>query len=117
MHPGADAEEAAARALVISGLTLLDRNVRVGRLEIDLLMRDGPVIVVVEVRARGPGSFLRPLDSIDAPKRIRVRRAGAQLWSERFADDPTVERMRFDVVGVTHLPDGEVRIEHVKGAF
>ena len=90
---------------------------RVGRYEIDLLMRDGPVIIVIEVRARGPGSYARPLDSIDPAKRARVRAAGAALWRQRFARDRTAERMRFDAVGVT-LVDGEApRVEHVRAAF
>ncbi len=117
MTSGARAEDAAAQALVDAGLELLARNVRVGRLEIDLVFRDGPVIVVVEVRTRGPGAWQRALDSIDAKKRARVRTAGERLWRARYARDPGAERMRFDAVAVELLPDGEARVEHVKAAF
>src|SRR4051794_27680428 len=116
MTSGARAEDAAARSLVQSGLELLEKNLRVGRLEIDLVLRDGPVIVVVEVRTRGPGSWQRALDSIDEKKRARIRRAGERLWRERFAKDPSVERMRFDAAAVELLPDGGARVEHVKAA-
>jgi putative endonuclease len=92
-------------------------NLRVGRLELDLIVRDGPVVAIVEVRARGPGAWVRPLDSVDAKKRARVRRAGERLWRERFARDPRVERMRFDVAAVELLPGGGERIEIVRAAF
>jgi putative endonuclease len=117
MSSGAWAEDAAARALVASGLVLLERNLRVGRLEIDLVLRDGPVIVVVEVRTRGPGSWQRALDSIDPKKRARIRKAGERLWRERYAGDSGVERMRFDACAVELLPDGDARVEHVRAAF
>ncbi len=96
---------------------MLARNVRVGRLEIDLVVRDGPVVAVLEVRTRGATSWQRALDSIDHKKRARVRNAGARLWHDRYSTMPGVERMRFDAVSVTFEPDGAVRVEHVRAAF
>jgi putative endonuclease len=92
-------------------------NVRVGHLELDVIAREGPVIAVIEVRTRGPGAWVRALDSVDATKRARVRRAGERLWRRRFARDPSVERMRFDVAAVELDEDGEARVEIVKAAF
>ncbi|MFT3771947.1 MAG: YraN family protein [Minicystis sp.] len=114
---GARAEELVAAHLAAAGLTILAVNLRVGRLELDVVARDGPVIAVVEVRARGPGSWVRPLDSVDARKQQRVRRAGERLWRERFAKDRSIERMRFDVAAVELSADGGARIEIVKAAF
>lgn len=105
------------RHLAAAGLEILAVNLRVGRLELDVVARDGAVIAVVEVRTRGPGAWVRALDSVDAKKRGRVRRAGERLWRERFAKDLTAERMRFDIAAVELLPDGEARIELVKAAF
>lgn len=96
---------------------MLASNVRVGRYEIDLLASDGTVLVVVEVRARGPGALVRPLDSIDARKRARVRAAGRQLWRAQFAQDRRYERMRFDCIAVDVTESGDVRVEHVRAAF
>ncbi len=98
------------------GLAILERNLRVGRLELDIVARDGAVVVVVEVRLRGPGAWVRPLDSVDPAKRARVRRAGELLWSQRFAADPDIERMRFDIAGVIFEGDG-VKVEIVRSAF
>lgn len=114
---GAAAEQAVADHLLGLGLTLLGRNVRVGRLEIDLLVRDGPVVAIVEVRTRGAGSWLSALDSIDAGKRARLRRAATILWSRRFARMAGIERMRFDVASVRLEGPHGADVEYVRGAF
>jgi putative endonuclease len=101
---------------VSKGFEIVDCNLRVGALEIDILARQGPLIVVVEVRTRGTTSFARPLASVDSVKRGRLVRAAEQVWRDRFAGDRTAERLRFDVVAV--LFDAQAtRVEHVAGAF
>jgi putative endonuclease len=114
---GDRAERAASEWLVAQGFELLAMNLRIGRFEVDLVLRDGPVIVFVEVRTRGPGAWTGALASIDAKKRARLRAAGERLWRERFAADVTVDRVRFDVAAVDLLPDGDARVEHIKAAF
>jgi putative endonuclease len=114
---GIRAERAAAEHLVAQGFVILDVNVRVGRYEIDLLASDGPVLVVVEVRARGPRALVRALDTIDARKRARLRLAGKWVWRDRFANDRRFDRLRFDCVAVTFDAAGAPRLEHVRAAF
>ncbi len=114
---GRRAEEAAVSHLENDGYVIIGRNVRVSRLEIDVLARLGPVVAVVEVRARGEGAWVRALDTLDWRKRQRLRRAGEFLWRRRFKEDATIERMRFDVVSVTFDERGGALVEHVKAAF
>jgi putative endonuclease len=97
-------------------MTIVGRNVRVSRLEIDLLAIDGPAVVVIEVRTRGEGSWVGPFDSIDWRKRRRLRAAGESLWRTRFKADKRLERMRFDLIAVD-LSHAEPVIEHVRAAF
>ncbi len=111
------AEQAAVDDLRRIGLTILDRNVRVGRLEIDIIAREGPVIAVVEVRTRGASSWQRAMDSVNAAKQRRVRTAGAILWSRRYGRMPGVERMRFDIVSVDLDSAEQPVVEYVRGAF
>lgn len=73
-------------------------------------------MVVVEVRARGAGAWTTGLGSIDKKKRERVRRAGARLWRERYRNDASVDRMRFDAASVT-WQDGAPVVEYVVAAF
>ena len=114
---GRRAEEAAASYLETGGFVVLGRNVRVRRLEIDLIVREGPVIAVVEVRTRGDGAWVRAFDSVDWRKRARIRSAGTALWRSRFQADTTVERMRFDIVSVSFDERGTPTCEHLKAAF
>lgn len=113
---GDRAERAAEAFLESKGFVILERKLHVGRFEIDLLARSGALLVVAEVRTRGPGSFEGALASVDAKKRERLIAAADRLWRERFKDDASVERMRFDVLGVRF--DGDrAEVEHIAGAF
>jgi len=115
-RPGARAEIAVAAYLRASGCEVIATNVRVGRLEVDVVAREGRVILVVEVRERGPGAWTSGFGSIDAKKRLRIRRAAERLWQRRYRDDASVDRMRIDAASVTF--DGERPIiEYVKAAF
>jgi len=82
--------------------------------EIDLVMRDGDVIVFVEVRSRAHDRFLDPAASVDARKRSRLILAGQHyLQRERLLDSAAC---RFDVVSV--IGDGDDgKIQWIKGAF
>jgi Holliday junction resolvase-like predicted endonuclease len=88
----------------------------VGRLEIDIVAREGRTVLVVEVRARGPGAWTGGLGSIAPQKRARIRRAAERLWQRRYRNDTSVDRLRIDAASVT-FGDGELRIEYVKAAF
>jgi putative endonuclease len=114
---GTRAEREVQKLLEAQGFAILGRNVRVGHLEVDLLVRRDDLVAVVEVRYRGPQAWQGPFESVGAVKRQRLRSAGRLLWYRRFASDPTVRRMRFDVAAVTVGPDGETRIEYAAAAF
>ncbi|HRI69573.1 MAG TPA: YraN family protein [Polyangium sp.] len=114
---GTRAENAAANYFEHLGYRILARNLRVGRAEIDLLVQEEDVIVVVEVRTRGPGSYQRALDSITASKQRRLRTAGETLWRRRFLKDERVSRMRFDAVAVAFDDQDQPIIEHIRAAF
>jgi putative endonuclease len=113
---GRRAEDAAAAFVLRAGMTIVGRNVRVGRLEIDLLAIDGPAVVVFEVRTRGAGSWVGALDSVDGRKQRRLRAAGESLWRTRFKADRRLLRMRFDLLAVD-LDGDEAAVEHVRAAF
>jgi len=113
---GARAESLVATWLAAHGYAIVARNLRLGELEIDVVARRGPVVAVVEVRTRGPGAFTSSFGSIDAGKRMRLRRAGERLWQRRYRHDRSVERLRFDVASVD-LAAKPPSIEYVIAAF
>lgn len=98
------------------GFEIVATNLRLGRLELDVVARDGRVVVVVEVRTRGQGAWTTGLGSIGAKKRLRVRRAGERLWRDRYKHDASVDRMRFDVASVS-FENGTAVVEYVVAAF
>lgn len=114
---GAFAERIVADYLEAKGARILGLNVRVGRLELDIVARECDVVFIVEVRTRGAGSWQGALESIGREKVRRVREAGERLWSSRFASDSTLNHMRFDVATVEFRPNGEILVEHFRGAF
>lgn len=113
---GLRAESLVAAWLVEQGYEIVATNLRIGRLELDLVARQGPVIAVVEVRTRGPTARTTGLGSVTRQKRERIRRAGERLWQRRYRRDASVERMRFDVASV-RLDLEPVVIEYVVAAF
>lgn len=95
---GAWAEELALAHLREAGLRLEARNYRCPRGEIDLVMRDGEVVVFVEVRYRTSGRFGGGVESVDAGKRTRLRAtAGHYLQAHPSA---AALPCRFDLVAI-----------------
>lgn len=81
-----------------------------------MVARRGELVVVVEVRTRGPGAWTSAFGSLDGRKRYRIRLAGQRLWERRYQRDASVKRLRFDAASVRFGPDGPV-IDYVPGAF
>jgi putative endonuclease len=63
----------------LRGYRLLGANVRAGGYELDLVLRRGRRLLVVEVKEKGGADFGHPLEMIDAEKARRVR-AAAGAW-------------------------------------
>lgn len=117
---GEIAEELVARRLAAAGWEIVERNARTRYGEIDIVARDGRVLVFIEVKgARVDTRFgpEKPILSIDFRKQRRVRRLATAWMSER-RDQPPYEDIRFDAVGVTlGRDDRPLEIEYVQGAF
>ena len=76
-------ERVALRHYRLRGYRLLAANARVGRYELDLVLRRGRRVVVVEVKEKGGDAFGHPLEMIDDEKAHRVRRAAAGWLAKR----------------------------------
>ncbi|MCI0343914.1 MAG: YraN family protein [Chloroflexi bacterium] len=112
---GDDAEELVARRLTEGGWTILGRNVRAGRAELDIVAVDpGPPreLVVVEVRFRARRDFGLPEETITHRKRQLLRAAASSLRElGRLPHLPA----RFDLVVVE--PGSPTRIRHHRSAW
>jgi putative endonuclease len=109
---GAFGETYAARHLVEQGMVLLDRNWRCEAGEIDLVLRDGRVLVVCEVKTRSSTAYGSPLEGVTEQKAARLRRLAAR-WLEDHHVRP--DEVRIDLVGVLVPRAGGPRLDHVRG--
>ncbi|MBI2425815.1 MAG: YraN family protein [Candidatus Hydrogenedentes bacterium] len=97
LRPGLRGEDYAAAYLTQQGCRILERNVRLGRYELDIIAQEGDTIVFVEVRSRSVRDGFLPEDSVGPRKQLHLRRA-AQHYLSRHQDRHTY--YRFDVVAV-----------------
>jgi putative endonuclease len=109
---GAYGERVAEEHLVAQGMTLLDRNWRCVEGEIDLVLRDGAVLVVGEVKTRTSTINGTPHEAITDTKLDRLRRLGAR-WATDHGVQP--REMRVDLVAVLRSARGAAEVDHVKG--
>jgi putative endonuclease len=113
---GNRAETAVVAFLERSGFSIVGRNLRLGRLELDIVARRAELIAVVEVRTRGKTAWTSGFGSLTPAKRERIRRAGQRLWRERFQHDPSVRHLRFDAASV-HFDGDQAHVDYVAAAF
>lgn len=97
---GRQAENRACVFLEKRGLQLLEKNFRCKYGEIDLIMRDGSVLVFVEVRFRSSHRFGGPLSSITPDKQRRLLLA-AQIYLQQHPAKGKYAGSRFDVVAMS----------------
>ena len=109
---GGAIERLAARWLVERGLVLEASNQQAKGGEIDLVMRDGEVLVFVEVRHRADSRHGHPLETITPTKQRRLIRA-ARFYLQR---NRLSCACRFDVLAVIGTPP-DLEIDWVANAF
>lgn len=95
---GVTNEDRAAAHLVRAGLRIVERNYRCKVGELDIVARDGGVLVFVEVRSRRSAEYGNALEAVTWRKRQQVTRVAMHYVTWRR---PRFESARFDVVAIT----------------
>ncbi len=113
---GARGEDIAAAYLEGKGYTVVERNFRAKRGEIDLICRHiqhgRAVLVFVEVKMRRGVAFGRPEEAVDTRKQVRMEAAAEAYLHTRGLGEVNC---RFDVVGI--LATDPPRIRHFVDVF
>lgn len=109
---GRAAEQAALTAAESAGFSLVARNYRCRRGEIDLILTDQGVLVFVEVRYRSHPAFGDGAASITATKRRRIIAAATHFLGTCYRR--TLPPCRFDVVSVS---PPNYRVDWIRNAF
>jgi putative endonuclease len=108
-------EQVAADWLRSKRCRILARNFKGPRRgEVDIVARDGKLLLFVEVKTRREGAKIRPLDAVDSSKRALIER-GANAWLKQLGTRNLP--WRFDVIEI-YVENGAIpRVNHIKNAF
>ena len=110
---GSWGEDVAAQFLMDKGMTILMRNYRAERGEIDIIAREGNFIVFVEVKTGRSQSHGPPEERITRSKQRQLYKVASRF----IQDNPTLEAdYRFDVVIVDGVPE-QYTIRYYPNAF
>lgn len=104
-------EDVATAHLTAQGYAILERNWRMGHLELDIVAQKGATIAFVEVKTR-QSLDADPVAAVNKRKRARVITA-ADVYLRRYS---LPFEYRFDIITVTGTPQSHI-VEHIPDAF
>ncbi len=104
-------EEIACEHLISLGYAIVERNWRMGHLEIDIIASRGQKLVVAEVKTRSDKDE-DPFEAVDNRKIGNIVRA-AEAYV-KLTDTPL--EVQFDLFGISGKPDDYI-LEHIPNAF
>jgi putative endonuclease len=111
---GKSGEETVADFLNKKGYTILVKNYRCKVGEIDIIAKNGPVLVFIEVKTRSGLGYGSPAEAVTPRKQRQISRAAQwYLAEQQLLDVPA----RFDVITVLGVDPACGRIEHIDNAF
>ena len=110
---GDEAEDMACEYLQKHGWQILDRNVYVGKAEIDVIAQTLFCIAFIEVKMRSGTQFGHPIEFVDEGKIERVFSAAEQWAHTHQIQLP----LRFDVIGILKRKGHSPEITHFEDAY
>ena len=106
---GNEGEQAACDFLVKHGYAILERNLRRGRGEIDIIARRRGVIAFIEVKRRSSLNFGTPAEAVNFEKQRRILSAASIYLQEKGLSEANI---RFDIIEILAN-----KIRHIQAAF
>ena len=107
-------EDHACRELERRGYAILARGYRTRFGEIDIIARDGPTIVFVEVKARTDDRYGGGAAAVTLHKQAKMTAVAEDYLARRRLHDVPC---RFDVVAIGFSRDGKMLVEVYQNAF
>lgn len=111
---GSKGEQIACEFLAKLGYKIIERNYHFGHGEIDVIAKDGEIIVFVEVKYRKSLEYGIPETAITKGKQKQIRKIAEAYIYERDIKDTSC---RIDVVAILQLPNQKPEINHYINAF
>ncbi len=111
---GNNGEDLACAFLKSNGWEILDRNYYFDRAEVDIIAKDGDVIVFLEVKLRSTTRFGQPFEYVTENKVKNVFKAAEGWIREHDKHDVPV---RFDIIGIVKKKNRDPDFNHIKDAY
>lgn len=111
---GLAGEHEAMAFLTACGWSIEAHRFRLGRHDLDLVIRRGPMVAFVEVKTRRSAAFGIASEAVGWRKQRTLARV-AELWRLRFGRPG--DTYRFDLVSVVDAGGGRVTVEHLPDAW
>ncbi len=109
---GQKGEQLAVDFLQKNGYTILDRNWRFKKAEVDIIAQKNETLAVIEVKTRSSNYFGNPQDFVN-PKKIKLL---VEAIDEYVTSKNLEVEVRFDIIAILKNKDA-FTIEHLEDAF
>ncbi len=109
---GDEAENIAVQHLVSQGYEILERNWRHHHLELDIIARSGPFLVIAEVKSRAGNYVVEPQLAVNRSKQNLIIAATNAYLTKKNLD----LEVRFDIISIVFFRSGH-KLEHIENAF
>ncbi len=106
-------EKLAANFLEANGYTILARNWRVNRAEVDIIAQVGETLIFVEVKTRSTDFFGAPEESVTKRKK-RLLAAAATAYMQETGHEWAI---RFDIISIIMQLGKAPELTHYEDAF
>ena len=113
LETGKTGENLAVELLRSKGYEILETNWRFRRSEVDIIAKDGLILVFVEVKTRSYDYFGRPESFVSARKKILLQDAAAAYMHQIHH----TWEIRFDIIGILLPSNKQVEMKHFEDAF
>ena len=109
---GKQGEDAAVEYLLNKGHTIIIRNYRYQKAEVDIISNHQGLTIFTEVKTRSTDKFGYPEEAIGVKKKDLLRQAMEFYLTENNIQEET----RFDIISIVIIK-GKVDIHHIEDAF
>ena len=109
---GKKGEQLAVDFLIDRNYTVVERNYRFDKAEVDIIAQKDGILAIVEVKARSSTEFGNPQDFVK-PKQIKNL---VKAVNEYITENNLNLEVRFDIIAIIKK-DSKFEIDHLKDAF
>ncbi len=113
LQTGQLGERLAVQLLESKGYQILETNWRFSRAEVDIIAKEGEILVFVEVKTRSTAYFGQPEEFV-TPQKERLLADAAAVYMK---DIQHTWEFRFDIIAILLLDPSHPQITHFQDAF